>query len=96
MCIPWSHTIIHTTGTPCHKKTVLTYTLHLPYNPRAPVAISIAYLLMIPIGNRLMEPREPFKLKYFSIAHNGFLFALSLYMVIETIRGVWVWTASCV
>ena len=58
---------------------------------RYPLGISIAYLLMIPIGNWLMRDRQPFKLTTFSLLHNGFLFALSLYMVLETLRGKCVW-----
>jgi hypothetical protein len=59
-----------------------------PPPPRYPTLITFGYLLMIPIGTYLMRDRKPFQLKGFSIFHNGFLFGLSLYMVIETLRGM--------
>ncbi|XRB06773.1 very long chain fatty acids elongation protein 4 [Pycnococcus provasolii] len=50
-----------------------------------PIAISILYLLIIPIGTHFMASRPPFRIKTFSLIHNSILFALSLYMVVETL-----------
>ncbi|KAK3245348.1 hypothetical protein CYMTET_45078 [Cymbomonas tetramitiformis] len=51
-----------------------------------PTAISAVYILGIPIGMSIMKDREPFKLKAFSLFHNFFLFTLSMYMTVETLR----------
>ena len=48
----------------------------------------LADVVSIPVVQSLMKSRPPFKLRRFSIAHNTFLFALSLYMCVETIRQV--------
>eukprot|EP00232_Nephroselmis_pyriformis_P017815 CAMPEP_0182884650 /NCGR_PEP_ID=MMETSP0034_2-20130328/19129_1 /TAXON_ID=156128 /ORGANISM="Nephroselmis pyriformis, Strain CCMP717" /LENGTH=274 /DNA_ID=CAMNT_0025017865 /DNA_START=8 /DNA_END=829 /DNA_ORIENTATION=- len=53
---------------------------------RVPIAISAAYLLMIPVGTFLMKNREPMKIKYPAMLHNLFLFVLSAYMVAECVR----------
>jgi hypothetical protein len=51
-----------------------------------PILISAAYLGGIFLGTFLMKRRAaPFQLKGFSLFHNAFLFALSLYMCIECI-----------
>ena len=36
-------------------------------------------------GKRLMKHRKPFNVKPFAVVHNAVMFALSLYMVIETL-----------
>lgn len=54
-------------------------------NVYIPIAISILYLLIIPIGTHFMASRPPFRIKTFSLIHNSILFALSLYMVVETL-----------
>lgn len=50
-----------------------------------PIAISIAYLVFIPVGMAAMKGCDKFQLKSFSMLHNAILFFLSLYMTVETI-----------
>lgn len=45
-----------------------------------------ADLCSIPIGQRLMRERPPFKLRRFAAVHNAVLFSLSLYMTVEVAR----------
>ena len=45
-----------------------------------------ADLCSIPIGQRLMRERLPFKLRRFAAVHNAVLFSLSLYMTVEVAR----------
>jgi len=53
---------------------------------RWPVAISLLYLLGIPVLTRVMRDREPMQLKGVAAVHNAILFFLSLYMVTETLH----------
>lgn len=55
---------------------------------RIGAAMTVSYLLIVPIGIHLMRKRAPFKLKFFTTIHNTILFLLSLYMCIETIKQV--------
>ncbi len=47
-----------------------------------------ADVVAIPLGQRLMRDRPPFKLKAFAVLHNLVLFSLSLYMSLETLKQV--------
>ncbi|GMH41441.1 hypothetical protein BSKO_09351 [Bryopsis sp. KO-2023] len=53
---------------------------------RMAIAVSLAYLLGIPLLMRFMKHREPMKIKRFAALHNAILFSLSLYMCVETVR----------
>lgn len=49
-------------------------------------ALTLAYLLGIPILMRIMKNRKPLNLGIFPVVHNAFLSLLSLYMVAEIIH----------
>ena len=55
---------------------------------RFALAIAMAYLVSIALGNLVMRRRKAFRLKYFTAIHNAVLFSLSLYMCLETLRQV--------
>jgi len=55
-------------------------------SPLQPLALIVAYLVVIPAIVLLMKNREPYKVKTYSLVHNIALTALSFYMGVETIR----------
>lgn len=54
-------------------------------SPWPPIALSVCYLLVGPLGRVLMKDREPFNVKRFATLHNAILLAVSLYMAVETV-----------
>lgn len=55
---------------------------------RLAAAMTVSYLLIVPIGIHFMHKRPPFQIKFFTTIHNTILFLLSLYMCIESIKQV--------
>jgi len=55
-------------------------------NPFSVVLIVLGYLLSILILKKIMQNRQKFELKTFTMIHNAVLILLSLYMFVETIR----------
>eukprot|EP00210_Caulerpa_lentillifera_P005371 g5133.t1 len=53
---------------------------------RLVTAVTISYLILVPLGIYLMHQRPPFKLKLFTTVHNSLLFLLSVYMCVETLH----------
>lgn len=47
-----------------------------------------ADMMGVDLGKRLMQNSKPFDMKKISVMHNTMMFALSLYMVIETLTQV--------
>lgn len=55
-----------------------------------PIAMIGAYLVLLPLAVLLSETMLPkLELKLFATVHNGILFFLSAYMVVETVRCAW-------
>jgi len=55
-------------------------------NPFHVILITLAYIVSIFVGRSIMQNRQRFELKTFSLLHNAVLILLSLYMCVETLR----------